>query len=579
VIPKCNVLDVESATEAVDIISSWLTTIHSWPNRFHASKIFRRYGPFAEEGAKIALDNSTAKYKDIPDRVIAKAKEKDAANELPRLDYAMDENTGMRFVKPWDVDRYVIYLPQFDVVKVTTVHSDSKQKDIQSPPVKGKPEGIRKRKNSMSLNSKEDKFAPDARWYSRLHGEQVRIPKGFNFRLLLELLWALSTSDRFQIVLKALEFMYNHWKQFPPTFADQLRNMFIAPIILHGTSPLVYLGTVYQTTLTYGQDDLAMHRCRSDWSYRSTGDLSELTEDDESVSDSIIKRFNSDISRSRSCDFHIDTCHEFIPLFVQLFYHWSKHVRNFFHTLLTYRLTRANVVSKSKHNFVPLGVSDAHHVNECVARVRAAVQVALHSTPLHKHLWTRLWGSLLPKINDTTLQFEMVDAFLTQELQEKLEDPTEINETNESNAKRKRSRSRSLNLIEVEKSHRQAVVNTKKEEGNIATRIETNGKQFLGEDHYFSLRHLENALGQLGHEKWPGGYCNPAIAITSVWHEFKPMWDDFNKLINDSVDGKEISIPDLEVNVVVEETGAMRVYGGAGKIDGSAADDGVKPIY
>ena len=180
----------------------------------------------------------------------------------------------------------------------------------------------------LSLYSPFSDVKDTCSWPSNLYRfYSAFLPEQFDLHSLFKALWILLHSERFQIIQRTVEFLQNHWQAFPPHFRNRIRCMMLICV----DEPLSITRDVY---------DIAQHFKRQDRE----------------------KLVNADFA-------------EEVPVFVRLFFHWSKPVRYFFHVFLAHSL--CSKVDMQESN--------------AAERILAATRIALNST--NPEICTVLWGA------------------------------------------------------------------------------------------------------------------------------------------------------------------------------------------
>jgi len=324
VVPKTNLFQLDSVSTLVDLISAWMTTLHGWPGRFLAARLFRKHGCVtAEEAERILVGGQSLFFKEMEKKKAEREKEARSHLEVANSDFIQKTISGSEseaafqpppstlaqlrasgsletnalafvdseqpggvdggeaeslpepFVTAWDFDLVSIYFPHLDVVR------RKYKKSMRAPSANEPLLGISKNNDRSKSN-----------WFSHLYADSPPVlPASFDYDTLVHALWELLNADHFQVVLKAIELLYNHWNAFPEIFQDRLRFMFIS------TGPA---------------KQFRLHRKAS-----MVGRL-----DSPQSPQTLLKKK--------------------APLLVKLFYHWQEEVRYFFGTYLAFRLCRGN---------------------------------------------------------------------------------------------------------------------------------------------------------------------------------------------------------------------------------------------
>ncbi|GBG25284.1 Hypothetical Protein FCC1311_015012 [Hondaea fermentalgiana] len=376
IIPKTNVFDLDSVTTTIDLLSAWFSTVHGWPGRFVAAKVLRSDGPHTALSADMAMSKARSlfftrmeeSHQESKTKVLeslneVKIKRHESTDARHHIDVAPPpapmaqlraagtlsneaaklpamSSRGVHavpspepYVSAWDFDTVCIYYPHLDVVRRKFKRSEAENR---------LPGGI-------TVNNDRSK----CNWFSYLYADTPPLlPSAFEFKLLAHMLWVLLHQDHFQVVLKTLEFIYNHWRSFPLSFQDRVRTMLLAKyeedpdFTHHGANDHhLHVSTVARETSVFGMDVIRY----------SAGGHEENKP----------------------------------TLFVQLFFHWQEEVRHFMHTLLAFRMCRSLERTES------------------LRRILAAVRIALLS--VEPTMWDRLWRPDAP-IEDRWTQRNCVDS-------------------------------------------------------------------------------------------------------------------------------------------------------------------------
>uniref|UniRef100_A0A7S2S3Y9 C2 domain-containing protein n=1 Tax=Mucochytrium quahogii TaxID=96639 RepID=A0A7S2S3Y9_9STRA len=326
VIPKTNIFDIDNVTASIDLLSAWVTTLHGWPGRFVVSKVFRSKGPFIASEANNVLDTERSHFfttmynenkdkleqgkevvlKDvqvIPEHEVAQNIDIDAPTQVlaqMRASGTLIQRNGQQqvksvnggydstepFVTAWDFDPVCIYFPHLDIVRKNFKRANQHM-------------GLM----SAGLGIKKNNDRSKCNWFSQIYADSPPVlPTTFEFKLLSHALWVLLHVDHFQVVLKALEFIYNHWDAFPGSFQNRIRSMMLST--------------------------------KSDPFTVQAGEVSALKSEQTGFGNILKQGYGS---AGTECT----------PLFLLLFFHWQDEVRVFFDTLVAFKLCRRTTTQNS----------------------------------------------------------------------------------------------------------------------------------------------------------------------------------------------------------------------------------------
>lgn len=364
-IPKTNVFDLDCVTTTIDLLSAWFTTVHGWPGRFVAAKILRSGGPHTAMSADLAMsrarslfftrmeeshqESKTKVLESLQEVRIHRSETTDARHEVdvapPPAPMAQLRAAGNLsneqatkvpaltargvttepapepFVYAWDFDTVCIYYPHLDVVRRKFKRSEAEHR---------LPGGI-------TVNNDRSK----CNWFSYLYADTPPLlPSAFEFKLLAHMLWVLLHQEHFQVVLKTLEFIYNHWHSFPLIFQDRLRTMFLAK---------------------HEEDSSVINHRDQNYHLQVSAMVRETSV------------FGIDVLRQDATN---ENEEDTPSLFVQLFFHWQEEVRHFMHTLLAFRMCRSLERTES------------------LSRLLGAVRISLLS--VEPAVWNLLWRAEAP---------------------------------------------------------------------------------------------------------------------------------------------------------------------------------------
>jgi len=567
VIPKTNVFDLDSVTTTVDLLSAWFTTIHGWPGRFVAARILRSTGPHTPLSADEAMQNARSLFFTKMRQSRKEQKEQDINSTMQEVKVSRSEDSGEEdhdldvspppaplaqlraagtlsggqvsqhrpptakgivaeptpepFVSPWDFDAVCIYFPHLDVVRRKFKRSEAEQL---------LPGGITANNDRSKCN-----------WFSYLYADTPPLlPNTFEFKLLSHMLWILLHQAHFQVVLKTIELIYNHWNSFPLSFQDRIRAMLLQnPNEEH-----------------HGHDHHIPSRERQESLYGA---------ENKSLGAALVGAPFAPLADGEK---------ESQNLFLSLFYHWQEEVRHFMHTLLAFKLCRGREKTPA------------------LTKLLAAVRVALIST--EEAVWDVLWQPVdsndkfwMQKIPPSPVRLLQREYLLGKSLHRRFEDDeASANEPKKSRPKRSSSsgstgsdgggrsptswlKRRPPSKEAVTSGHmltagdeeffrtksfddvKDLISSLAKDEDKFASVQRRRSDEIVPEKADKLLADLRKDLEIVGHDFWP--LPQRAYAVPSVT-KFKRIW--LNSL------DPNVHSPVLEWSIVVMDRGEMRSIGG-----------------